>query len=524
MEKEEEQKIAQEPRTVAAGVACAPGKYSKIGKLPCIFCPADQFTSRPGATSCSHCAPGRYQPLQGYAFCHKRPCPLGKFETFAGQGLDTIPVCRHGVPCGAGWYSDTGTKPCNQCPLGYVNVQKARGRCSACLVGWTFVSTILPCHRCPRGYYGELTRKHTVALCTSCPRGYYLRIAKAPKAGSRCSACERGRYQHEHASMSCIKCAFGQVGPLLSQTKCTACMPGSYFAITKGCPSGSYCSSCAKCPVGYAQGFAGRASCRNCRQNMYVKGTYQPLNGQRKCFSPKIYWAKKVGGEQRTNAANRSVDWYLAPPEGLHANQYSWSRCPAGRYIDNGLSSSVQRASKCRDCAPGKYQPWPDKLSCLQCPLRLYQEAAGQRSCVRCNTNSGGNSVGTNGHTVGASSRKRACSMMQRSTAPTVAPSNKTYAALIDQLHFRVSHVGPVRLSKRHGNRTNAPLKVVPVPPKTKAPTPLPLPTPCPTPAAYLFRIGGNCAKGQYGLLIQVIHPPPLPHRCTVLPHMPCTV
>jgi hypothetical protein len=373
--------------------ACAPGKYSTSasGRMPCTLCPADQFASRQGATSCHHCSPGRYQPLRGYQFCYKLPCPLGKFETFTGQGLDSKPVCKHGPPCGPGHFSDTGTKPCKQCPNGYINQRPARGRCIACSVGWSFVSTISPCFRCPAGYYGyggvgyrsarhggghggghgQVEHEGT-AVCSSCPRGYYskkpLRTKKAVLVG--CTACERGRYQHTLSSFKCINCAVGQVGAQLNQTKCMVCMPGKYFAISPGCPSGSYCSSCTACPVGYAQGYAGRKGCRSCRENMYVRGTFQPLNGQSSCFQPKIFWAKQVGQEKSKKKKSGS-GFYLSlnPPEGLQADAYSWSKCASGKYIDNGLSSLIQHASQCVECTRGKYQDFPDKSGCINCPL-----------------------------------------------------------------------------------------------------------------------------------------------------------
>ena len=84
------------PSSLAA--QCEPGYYSATGSAPCVSCPAGQFSSLNGSTTCGVCASNRYSH-GGSSACTSCPygyvaapgssqclasCPAGQYPSTAG--------------------------------------------------------------------------------------------------------------------------------------------------------------------------------------------------------------------------------------------------------------------------------------------------------------------------------------------------------------------------------------------------------------------------------------------------------
>ena len=125
-------------------VACTPGSYSPLG-LGCATCPAGQYSTTSGATSCSNCTAGTAGPA----------------------GSTSAAQC---VACTPGTFAIGGTA-CNPCPAGSYSTGSSATTCASCAAGSS----------CPAG-------ASSAAQCASCAAGTYS------TGGTACIGCPANTY------------------------------------------------------------------------------------------------------------------------------------------------------------------------------------------------------------------------------------------------------------------------------------------------------------------------------------------
>lgn len=138
-----------------------------------------------------------------------------------------------------------------------------------------------------------------------------------------CSSCAAGEYQSMSGSGSCTPCLAGSYQASSGSTSCTACSGGQYskYGMTS-------CSS--SCPPGFYE-TVGRSSCTPC-----AAGNFQQSSGSSSCIP-----------------------------------------CPAGFYSDSG-------SPDCTACAAGTFSSSVGASACASCTRGTYQAVAASDSCVPC--------------------------------------------------------------------------------------------------------------------------------------------
>ena len=143
------------------------------------------------------------------------------------------------MTCGNNTFS-TGAGPCQPCPGDTVSYGGAKN-CSEC-PDWTFFDRFGTgkCARCPPGRYmsGPTTR-----TCNACPLATYLAVSGGNDLAN------------------CSKCQDGLVAPLVGQSACTSCAPGSV---------GVQGLTCKQCPVGKYANNGSLGNCTLCREGSYA--------------------------------------------------------------------------------------------------------------------------------------------------------------------------------------------------------------------------------------------------------------
>lgn len=257
---------------------CKAGTYStKLGAWSSEFCQncPPGTNSLSGASGCTQCRTGTYNPIEGQQYC--TGCPIGTYSTAVGAKDDSIcTICPEGsstpgagsascTPCRAGTYSSPDRKSCISCPIGSASaavgssdpmtckacsgtLEFGRGGATACLTcsganqiatanhancqciegyGRTSSSTAYPtlacsATRCPAGQFANNN-----SACTACPAGSVSTpnrdrceqcAAGTFKTGNACMPCDNDKISTPGAA-GCTTCEF-PLTPNSSQTEC----------------------------------------------------------------------------------------------------------------------------------------------------------------------------------------------------------------------------------------------------------------------------------------------------------------
>jgi hypothetical protein len=179
--------------------------------------------------------------------------------------------------------------------------------------------------------------------CEVCVPGFTITAGNI-----HCTECEPGFYKTEYSINSCTPCPAGwSTDSLNGQTSCTKCAPGSS---TTGASGQSVCTQCAPnsealvagtpsctCILGASLDYTG-SECVPCPTGTYAKySNSDSLSGQLDCIP-----------------------------------------CVAGTF------SSMNAATLCSFCSPGKYAAIGGFSACSDCPLNTISTAVSQTSCQAC--------------------------------------------------------------------------------------------------------------------------------------------
>ena len=221
----------------------------------CDVCGAGTY-SLAGATGCTACPDGYYQPNAGSDSCIQcKTCSGGSSPAPGGcyGSIDTL--C---IGCAAGEYSIGGV-------------------CMACPAGTSSLSGATSCTPCQSGTYAAL---EGMGYCNICGAGSY-----SLEGASSCTSCASGSLQPSEGASSCLTCktcdpGYARAGGCFAldgvfyDTVCNACAPGQYSdagVSCVSCPPGTYslagagsCVQCGKCLAGYFRSGCGGGGAGQC--------------------------------------------------------------------------------------------------------------------------------------------------------------------------------------------------------------------------------------------------------------------
>jgi Tyrosine-protein kinase ephrin type A/B receptor-like len=161
-------------------------------------CLATYYRNGPGQSTC-HCSSGYYSATGDTSQGPCLACPIGSGTSprwcyvYGEQILD---VANEVCFCFQGFYSSSGTGPCEQCPLGTTNGDVKQTSCSLCALGYFSAAGTTPCTECP---VGTSTASIGSSSCSVCDTGYY-----SPTGGSPCAACPSGTTTASKGATDCV--------------------------------------------------------------------------------------------------------------------------------------------------------------------------------------------------------------------------------------------------------------------------------------------------------------------------------
>lgn len=401
---------------------CRPGTFSfNKGQSQCESCPRGFFTSRSGQKSCERCPQGRANDQLTQYEC--APCRRGEFAAQLGQQTCT--------KCQPGTFSPSTEREteCESCPEGKFQSAEGVSYCGNCEPG-TFASGSknLICRDCPRG---KICRDYNCTQCDLCAKGKYTDIEHS----TVCRTCPKNTEGPERGLAECLPCDPGKENnrdvpyvpvndrgapvpvladcnefatenlcpPGLCRWKNDACVGCSeaceltgakYFHVhvhNYTCECGeeptlldnwtSYefkPASCTKCPKGSAK----TETATNC--SICEAGTYTDTLGAPECL--------KAPKRTYVSEANSSV--YHFCKAGTYADEEGLDKCKScqtGKYSKRQADICLpcqpgthEVNNTCIDCAIGRYQDKPEKITCEECESGKSNSRVGQRECPAC--------------------------------------------------------------------------------------------------------------------------------------------
>ena len=230
----------------AAAAACPAGYFEDSGA--CYACEAGKFSAAAGATVCTVCPDGTYQPSRGSTAC--RPV------TACGVGMMVTRVA-----------TTTSDFFCEMCPAGFFgNVTGAQF-----------------CHECSPGYYQDTPGKMVCKAAAVCPPGKHIYLPATPQTDVVCSACLAGTFSANAEAAGCTSCPIDRYQPEPGATACipkSTCAPGTYVfsdgshltdRVCRACPAGTFSATenhreCTACSPGTFSAEAGATACVTARR------------------------------------------------------------------------------------------------------------------------------------------------------------------------------------------------------------------------------------------------------------------
>ncbi|KAL3842048.1 hypothetical protein ACJMK2_020113 [Sinanodonta woodiana] len=179
-------------------------KYMLVGNV-CVGCSAGTYYDNVKGL-CMPCLPGYYSAAEADGHCLECPDnPVG----IGIEGAKSLEECK--VLCDPGTYSESGRKPCLPCAIGTYQSEYGRASCIQCGTGLVtqqegsraFVNC-LPRENCHPGYFYN-TSSHR---CIECPIGYY----QEKPDQNYCVKCPLGTITDFTASMNSSSCKNKQCG------------------------------------------------------------------------------------------------------------------------------------------------------------------------------------------------------------------------------------------------------------------------------------------------------------------------
>ena len=344
--------------------ACAAGYYCPLGSFQKISCPAGQFQSATGQSSCIDCTSGH--------FCQFNSVSGTPAQTLCPAGYKCVSTkLDHTEPCSPGEYQAlTGQTTCSSVTSGYYTLSYGSAAQILCPGGYycNAGATNGKLNRCEPGYYcpegssapvpcdaGKYCSGYALSAPSgTCEKGYYC-ISKAtvpnPTDGTTGNLCPEGYYCPD--GLAKTPCAIGTYNENQGSDEvgdCLACPPGKMCTTegltypTTNCAAGKYCAvgtAAVDCSAGYAcpEGSVAPILC--------LAGTYQDSTGQANCLTcPAGYYCNFDNGI--TVKKNCPVGYYCPAGTG----NYESFPCAKGSF---GASTNLQASTECTACTETKY-------------------------------------------------------------------------------------------------------------------------------------------------------------------------
>jgi len=202
---------------------CPAGTYSNVGASACTACSTGRYQPGTAKTSCVACGTGQYTNTTGAAAC-----------TFcaAGTASDAVEASDETTCaiCLAGQYAPRGASSCEHCSTGQYSSANGAAACTDCDAGYYCPSTGMSDSgfACAVGTYSSPGE----SACTSCPVGQFADTTAsgvddgaytyytAYYGTTGCTLCNAGQYQDSSGQVGCIDCP---VGRFASQTGISNC-------------------------------------------------------------------------------------------------------------------------------------------------------------------------------------------------------------------------------------------------------------------------------------------------------------
>ena len=315
---------------------CADGKYgTAYGQAECTECAAGRFTAySTSKIACAECFPNTFQDEHGKTGC--KHCPVGYFSTETGATstnvcLDTSGLCEPGKflsnECEA---ADDGDNCCQFCPPGKTTPAVgtyAESECQLCPAGWSSRGE-MSTHSWVLSTQGN----NPLNTCRKCPAGKSASIEYNENGGfendtnsdfgDMCHKCQGNQYSLEPGQAVCDTCPFGWHSN-----------EGNWNDF-----------GCFECPAGkytYYPMQIGGSDCFNCRY----------CHSGNNCLVDQYYYFKEPDSEE--NGCRDCPEGYSQDhPLGTDC---LYGTCPAGQYVRYGCTE--EDGDCCEFCPAGSSTP-----------------------------------------------------------------------------------------------------------------------------------------------------------------------
>jgi syndecan 4 len=228
--------------------ACSAGYYGTTFQATSCWtaCGSGTYSSA-GASSCTSCPTGQYQPYTGYSYCFS--CPGGQYQNVAAQtsckGCPGGYYCPAGsaayYPCPGGYYCPAGSSTYKGCPGGYFcpSYSSSYNSCPAGYYCPSYVFFSLLVFSASSDHPSLSFLLHILSAATS-PHfaAYFHLLFIFFRYSWTYYSCATGTYS-PIASSSCPSCPGGQYQNVAAQTSCKGCPGVSDFTHLQSC---NFCS------------------------------------------------------------------------------------------------------------------------------------------------------------------------------------------------------------------------------------------------------------------------------------------
>eukprot|EP00937_MAST-01D_sp_MAST-1D-sp2_P000252 g252.t1 len=305
----------------------------------------------------------------------------GSTKTFLKDPNVKLTAASTCVPCGAGKFNDRvgqgSATDCKGCAKGTYLDQAGQAQCA----------------NCTKDTYNDQLGQTTASACKNCDAGKFTDAPGQETCKDAPPACGAGRYSDKG---TCRDCTPGQYSDKPGQTACTLCAPGKYLNETGGAVSsttwalgtwplvgkgscddvcGALGRSCDAGALGLLAGdddavmLAYTAAGRDCTKGL-SKGCASSGNCA-KWGAPYVH--RSHVGDGSCWSGDPPAQCSTAPSDTNHLRL-----CPCKK------ARRRLAATKCKDCAAGKYGSKQGLASCTDCAKGTYGDLAGQDAQADC--------------------------------------------------------------------------------------------------------------------------------------------
>jgi hypothetical protein len=253
---------------------------------------------------------------------------------------------------------------CKICPAGQYQDLLQQSKCKPCLGSTAIEAAHCTPQECEAGLFLQ-ARTHYGASCGLCPLGQF----NGARGAIVCHHCAPGRFGPETGATACVACPSGKFQDKETAQSCKSCARGKYQPSTDQ-------QSCLPCQKGEYQEAVAASSCKSCSvpcpagrsagESALMCGGFTPLV----CTACEAGRFAQIGA---TKCEECAIGRYQARREMPSCNP-----CEAGQHTISA------RSTACVECPPGQFSALREALRCALCTAGTYQPGTGQISCQIC--------------------------------------------------------------------------------------------------------------------------------------------